>query len=99
MTKLIFLSFLSLAPILARDRLRAWIAPPITPPQEEEEEERKERWAWVKEWRSKIRLSSKSRTRTSERERERERTRVTLKSLVREKKDLYEAEEEVQRLL
>jgi hypothetical protein len=93
--KLVFLSFLSLAPLLAREHLRAaFIAPPNSPASSptadiEGEEERQHRWAWVKEWRSRIRLSSKSRTRTRE--------RVALGVLVREKEEMYEAQD-VQRL-
>lgn len=61
-SKLAFLSFLSLAPILARDRLRLLISPslptltsrrlgqlPVEDPQ----------WLWMKEWRSKLRLGSR----------------------------------------
>ncbi|EEB89881.1 hypothetical protein MPER_11976 [Moniliophthora perniciosa FA553] len=59
-TKLVVLSFLSLAPILAKDHLKALIAPAPEPIQEE----RKQRWSWkgVKEW--KARLPSRSRTRS-----------------------------------
>ena len=66
--KLVLLSFLSLAPILARDRLRALIAlsPPSTPEFTKSPfllpyDERLSRWAWVHDWRSKIRLPSRTR--------------------------------------
>ncbi|KAG5732370.1 hypothetical protein E4T56_gene11513 [Termitomyces sp. T112] len=59
--KLIFLSFLSLAPILARDRLRLLISSPRHISAEE-----KTRWAWVQQWRTKLR--SKSLTRMQQRE-------------------------------
>ncbi|KAG5338523.1 hypothetical protein C0989_007176 [Termitomyces sp. Mn162] len=59
--KLIFLSFLSLAPILARDRLRLLIS---SPPHISAEE--KTKWAWVQQWRTKLR--SRSLTRMQQRE-------------------------------
>ena len=95
--KLVFLSFLSLAPILARDRLRSLISPaaprklpalgmgvahlvsqglqPEVRVQEPRNnvylqppvEERQSRWAWVQEWKTKIRLPSQSRTRETDR--------------------------------
>ncbi|KAK0206674.1 snare associated Golgi protein-domain-containing protein [Desarmillaria ectypa] len=59
--KLVFLSFLSLAPILGREHLRAWLS------SDEElgsaESDRVSRWTWVQEWRYKIRIPSRSRTR------------------------------------
>ncbi|KAJ7179074.1 snare associated Golgi protein-domain-containing protein [Mycena filopes] len=62
--KLVVLSFLSLAPILGREHLRALIthAPSAPPPTEEK---RTSRWgvAWVQDWRTKMRMSSRSRTR------------------------------------
>jgi hypothetical protein len=79
--RLAFLSVLSLAPLLAREHLRAWIAPPQE--LEATEEERRQRWTWVSDWRGRIRLSSKSRTRARERE--------MLEVRVREKEQMYEA--------
>ena len=59
-----FLSFLSLAPILGRDYLKAWVSPAISSASMEgKTEERVSRWMWVKEWRAKVRLPSRSRTR------------------------------------
>lgn len=65
--KLIFLSFLSLAPILGRDYLRVWISSSAHPATEFASEstntdgERLSRWDWVAEWRSRIRLPSRAR--------------------------------------
>ncbi|KAF7352734.1 Transmembrane protein 41 [Mycena venus] len=64
-TKLVLLSFLSLAPILGRDYLRAVISHGVSepPPMDaSSEEKRSSRWsvAWV---RTKIRMTSRSRTR------------------------------------
>lgn len=59
--KLVFLSFISLAPILGRDKLRAWISSPSSETIESEKDER--RFRWVSEWRSKIRIPSRSRSR------------------------------------
>ncbi|KAG6917907.1 hypothetical protein DXG01_000516 [Tephrocybe rancida] len=59
--KLVFLSFLSLAPILGRDRLRLLISSPRPLSTEE-----KTKWAWVQQWRTKLR--SKSKTRAQQRE-------------------------------
>jgi len=62
--KLVFLSFLSLAPILGRDHLKAWLSPVTSSVGVEgKTEERLSRWMWVKEWRAKVRLPSQSRTR------------------------------------
>ncbi|KAJ3541915.1 hypothetical protein NMY22_g3697 [Coprinellus aureogranulatus] len=58
--KLVFLSFLSLAPILGRDHLRAMITPAAV---DASTNGRQQRASWVQEWRKKIRLSSRSRTR------------------------------------
>ncbi|KAJ2936906.1 hypothetical protein H1R20_g188, partial [Candolleomyces eurysporus] len=79
--KLVFLSFLSLAPILGRDRLRTMIAPaaPIDSPSPTD---RNPRRSWVQEWRKKIRLSSRSRTR------EQEQRQAELDVLVQEKRRL-----------
>ncbi|KAJ6485104.1 snare associated Golgi protein-domain-containing protein [Mycena vitilis] len=64
-TKLVLLSFLSLAPILGREHLRALISHdrPVAPASTEEK--RASRWSvsWVQDWRTKIRKSSRSRTR------------------------------------
>ncbi|KAG7096883.1 hypothetical protein E1B28_004289 [Marasmius oreades] len=69
--KLILLSFLSLAPILAKDRLKALASGTETPshtagtgPESEKDSRMR---SWVKRW--KVRLPSRSRTRTSEEER------------------------------
>ncbi|KAJ6598999.1 snare associated Golgi protein-domain-containing protein [Mycena vulgaris] len=67
-TKLVLLSFLSLAPILGREHLRALIThAPATPPLATEEK-RASRWsvAWVQDWRTKMRKGSRSRTRSRE---------------------------------
>ncbi|KAI0269137.1 snare associated Golgi protein-domain-containing protein [Gloeopeniophorella convolvens] len=62
--KLVLLSFLSLAPILGRDYLKAWLSPAISSAGADgEAEERVSRWTWVKEWRAKVPLPSRSRTR------------------------------------
>ncbi|KAI0307313.1 snare associated Golgi protein-domain-containing protein [Multifurca ochricompacta] len=60
--KLVFLSFLSLAPILGRDYLKAWLSPSSVG-RGGQTEERVSRWTWVTEWRAKVRLPSRSRTR------------------------------------
>ncbi|KAJ7700150.1 snare associated Golgi protein-domain-containing protein, partial [Mycena rosella] len=65
--KLVCLSFLSLAPILGREHLRALIAhEPAAPPPDAAEEKRASRWsvAWVQDWRT--RMASRSRTRSRE---------------------------------
>jgi hypothetical protein len=72
--KLVFLSFLSLAPILGREHLSALLgsqdsASPVNG-------EKRERWQWVQEWRVKIRIPSRSRERARDSE---------LEVLVREK--------------
>ncbi|PSR90704.1 hypothetical protein PHLCEN_2v4853 [Hermanssonia centrifuga] len=67
--KLVFLSFLSLAPILGRDYLKSWVSSSTSPSTVEAREtmisevDRVSRWAWVKEWRDKIRVPSRSRAR------------------------------------
>ncbi|KAJ7754246.1 snare associated Golgi protein-domain-containing protein [Mycena maculata] len=67
--KLVVLSFLSLAPILGRDYLRALIAhdesATLPAAVSAGEEKRASRWAvsWVQDWRTKIRKVSRSRTR------------------------------------
>ncbi|KAI0353614.1 hypothetical protein OH77DRAFT_1497307 [Trametes cingulata] len=80
--KLAVLSSLSLAPILGRNRLRTWLSAKAPTAQELalQAEERASRWAWVKEWQSRIRSSSRSRTR--------EASRKELETLVREKEAL-----------
>ncbi|KAJ7807099.1 snare associated Golgi protein-domain-containing protein [Mycena leptocephala] len=62
-TKLVLLSFLSLAPILGREHLRALISHEQPPQADSTEEKRSSRWsvAWVQDWRTKIRMSSRSR--------------------------------------
>jgi uncharacterized membrane protein YdjX (TVP38/TMEM64 family) len=57
--KLVFLSILSLAPILGRDYLKARLSPAIS--SVGQNEECVSRWVWVKEWRAKVRLPSRSR--------------------------------------
>lgn len=76
--KLVFLSFLSLAPILGREHLRAWLSSgeEVGPA----ESERVSRWTWVQEWRDKIRIPSRSRTR------ERQERFANLAILVQEKR-------------
>lgn len=63
--KLVFLSFLSLAPILGRDRLRTMIHPSVTRHHvaTSSEDERSPRRNWVRDWRTKIRMASKTRSR------------------------------------
>ncbi|CDO71268.1 hypothetical protein BN946_scf184908.g25 [Trametes cinnabarina] len=80
--KLVFLSFLSLAPILGRNRLREWLSSkaPLEQTASSLEDDRASRWAWVKEWRSRIRSASRSRTR--------EALEKELETLVREKESL-----------
>ncbi|KAF8845874.1 hypothetical protein BDN67DRAFT_940937 [Paxillus ammoniavirescens] len=62
--KLVFLSFLSLAPILGRDRLRALISK-SHPSQSDRTgstgHERQTRWVWVRDWKTKMRMPSRSR--------------------------------------
>nr|GAT59486.1 predicted protein [Mycena chlorophos] len=61
--KLVVLSFLSLAPVLGREHLRALIT--HEPASSSPSEEKRARWsvAWVHDWRTKIRMSSRSRSR------------------------------------
>ncbi|KXN89641.1 hypothetical protein AN958_05508 [Leucoagaricus sp. SymC.cos] len=59
--KLVFLSFLSLAPILGRERLRSMIHPSVT--RQSPVDERSPRRNWVRDWRTKIRMASKTRSR------------------------------------
>ncbi|THH14672.1 hypothetical protein EW146_g5690 [Bondarzewia mesenterica] len=63
--KLAFLSFLSLAPILGRDYLRAVISPAATAGSTGSSlsSDRVSRWTWVRDWRSKVRIPSRSRPR------------------------------------
>jgi hypothetical protein len=59
----VILSFLSLAPILGRDYLRAWLSPAMSPVGiDGQSEERVSRWMWVSEWRAKVRLPSRPQT-------------------------------------
>ncbi|KAF5363815.1 hypothetical protein D9756_000439 [Leucocoprinus leucothites] len=58
--KLVFLSFLSLAPILGRDRLRSMIHPSVT--RQSADDKSSSRPNWVRDWRSKIRMTSKGRS-------------------------------------
>ncbi|GLB33871.1 putative SNARE associated Golgi protein [Lyophyllum shimeji] len=67
--KLVFLSFLSLAPILGRDRLRTLISPSASTPRRPPTARppaQNAKWAWVHQWRSKLR--SKSQIRALERQ-------------------------------
>ncbi|KAI0068776.1 hypothetical protein BV25DRAFT_1768016, partial [Artomyces pyxidatus] len=60
--KLTFLSVLSLAPVLGRDYLRAWLSTATSSAADGTNQERVPRWTWVKEWRAKVRVSSRSRS-------------------------------------
>ncbi|KAI0036817.1 snare associated Golgi protein-domain-containing protein, partial [Vararia minispora EC-137] len=61
--KLVALSALSLAPILGRNYLRLWLSPASVDALENSDvEERVTRWAWVRDWRTKVRLASRSRS-------------------------------------
>ncbi|KAK7060552.1 hypothetical protein VNI00_001318 [Paramarasmius palmivorus] len=87
-TKLVILSFLSLAPILAKDHLKALIASaPASASAMIQQEERKPRWSWkgVKEW--KVRLPSRSRTRS------RARDQLQLDLLIDEKRQIQMQDE------
>ncbi|KAI0347242.1 hypothetical protein BDW22DRAFT_1404855 [Trametopsis cervina] len=67
--KLIFLTVLSLAPILGRGYLSAWMSSSTGASVKAEMEEldarddRVSRWAWIKDWRERIRVPSRSRGR------------------------------------
>jgi len=65
--KLACLSFLSLAPILGRERLRSLITHSASPKPTEmpsaADDERMPRWAWVHDWRARIRMPSRSQSR------------------------------------
>ncbi len=78
--KLALLSFLSLAPILGRNHLRAWLSENASQEQAASTEERAKRWTWIKEWRSRIRSASHPRTR--------EASQKELETLIREKESL-----------
>ncbi|KIK48953.1 hypothetical protein CY34DRAFT_70932 [Suillus luteus UH-Slu-Lm8-n1] len=81
LVKLAFLSFLSLAPILGRERLRSLISASSSTQSNRSsltQEERVSRWTWVQEW--KVRLSSHSRTQREEHQ--------LLESLIQEKSSL-----------
>ncbi|KAF9534262.1 snare associated Golgi protein-domain-containing protein [Crepidotus variabilis] len=80
--KLVFLSVISLAPILGRSRLSAILSSQPT------DDERKPRWVWVQEWRTKIRLPSRSR----QREQGRKQDQLTLDTLVSEKRRFEDSE-------
>lgn len=83
-TKLVLLTFLSLAPILGRNHLRKWISSssdesaPIS--QVGSGSDKATRWGWVKEWRAKIHISSRSVSRES--------SQQELETLIREKNSL-----------
>jgi hypothetical protein len=79
--KLALLSFLSLAPILARDRLRRMIHPSVF--QSSSENEQSPRRNWVRDLRSKIRMTSKTRSRDRK-------PSLNLNILVQEKRALEE---------
>lgn len=63
--KLVFLSFLSLAPILARDRLRTMIHPSVTRPSSDDKSSIRRNW--TQDLRSKIRLASGTSSRSRDR--------------------------------
>ncbi|KIK68073.1 hypothetical protein GYMLUDRAFT_154798 [Collybiopsis luxurians FD-317 M1] len=86
--KLVFLSILSLAPIMARNRLKALISMSTSETQSEQDEKRVSRWTWMKEW--KARLPSRSRTRN---EKDRSERMRQLDELVDEKQQLRIREE------
>ncbi|KAF5344136.1 hypothetical protein D9758_008887 [Tetrapyrgos nigripes] len=90
--KLVFLSFLSLAPILARDRLKSLIAPSESDlamsSSPSNVTDRKSRRSWTTRVKS-LRLPSRSRTRE---QREMEERMKQLESLVDEKRQIREAE-------
>lgn len=83
MLKLVFLTFLSLAPILGRNHLQALLShssassPADGETSEVVGDERTGRWAWVKDWRERIRVPSRSRARES--------SQAQLEVLIREK--------------
>jgi hypothetical protein len=79
--KLAFLSFLSLAPILARNRLRRMIHPSVF--KSSSENEQSPRRNWVRDLRTKIRVASKTRSRDRE-------SSMNLNVLVQEKRALEE---------
>ncbi|EGO27578.1 hypothetical protein SERLADRAFT_446813 [Serpula lacrymans var. lacrymans S7.9] len=79
--KLVLLSFLSLAPILGRERLRALISSSGSPDSDSGVPHREGVAQWVQEWRSKMRLP-RSRSRT------REDDQKELETLVQEKQGL-----------
>ncbi|KAI0081725.1 hypothetical protein K474DRAFT_1134597 [Panus rudis PR-1116 ss-1] len=82
--KLVFLTVISLAPILGRDHLRAWVSSPASyapVSQNAANDERVSRWAWVKEWRGKIHMPSRPRSRA------REAFQKELNVLIREKNE------------
>eukprot|EP00914_Ancora_sagittata_P018029 GHVO01035583.1.p1 GENE.GHVO01035583.1~~GHVO01035583.1.p1 ORF type:complete len:400 (-),score=7.67 GHVO01035583.1:235-1434(-) len=102
--KLVFLSILSLAPIMARNRLKRLISASTaetvslspasekveaTPSQQSERDEKRvSRWTWMSEW--KVRLPSRSRTRD---EKDRSERMRQLDRLVNEKQQLRIREE------
>jgi uncharacterized membrane protein YdjX (TVP38/TMEM64 family) len=77
--KLVFLSVLSLAPILGRGRLRSMLS---NTSRSANNSEKEARWRWVQDWRSKIRMVSRSRSA------ERDSYQTTLATLVDEKRRL-----------
>ncbi|KAK7695901.1 hypothetical protein QCA50_000540 [Cerrena zonata] len=81
-TKLVFLTFLSLAPILGRNHLRNWISASVDEgaPISQTGSDKAARWGWVKEWRAKIHIPSRSVTRES--------SQQQLETLIREKNSL-----------
>ncbi|KAF5388150.1 hypothetical protein D9615_000464 [Tricholomella constricta] len=81
--KLVFLSFLSLAPILGRDRLRALISHSASAPRRHPTAENT-KWAWIHQWRSKLRSNSQTRAQ------QREQNLQQLAVLVQEKRGLEE---------
>ncbi|KDR83677.1 hypothetical protein GALMADRAFT_236009 [Galerina marginata CBS 339.88] len=84
--KLAFLSIISLAPLLGRQKLRAFIS--HTPRSSASEDDKREsRWTWVQDWRTKIRMSSRSRGR------EQAQDQLKLDTLVDEKRRIEDLSE------
>lgn len=79
--KLVFLSVLSLAPILGRRQLRAIIS---HSPKTSSDDKRDSRWTWVQDWRTKIRNASRSRAQ------ELAQDQLTLDALIDEKRRLQD---------
>ncbi|TFK75845.1 hypothetical protein BDN72DRAFT_891719 [Pluteus cervinus] len=76
--KLVFLSFLSLAPILARDKLRSLISQSTSSSPSVAAAGTKATGSWVQDWRAKLRLSGRSASSMS--------TQEQLQTLIQEKR-------------